>query len=440
VSVIESQPFYRSSSWRRQTGSAGVAYVSGSVLAMLASITAARSLGPGNFGAVVLATSTVAAIATFLDFSLEEAVIHHGAALEAQGDAAALRALLFTSLRLDLAVGAIVMASLLVIAGPVASVVSQGSLAPLFIRIACLETFAATVNGTTGATLMLAGRPALRAWSFAYSNAARFAAVLIAIRVVHGGSEGVLWAFVSGTAAGAAMQAALAASIARGRWRGGRSVRAPVPVRALALFGLHSSAATTVLALQGGVVAALLGRGAGPSAVGLVSVASLPLTLSSVGTAALRLTAFAEQARLVAEGRVADLRRAIFGFTVAAGGFAAVAATIGWFLLPWLLTHLYSGAFADAVAPSRVLLLAASATLATAWTKALPAVLGRPALRTLMVSLELLILVGLMIAFGHRDAERAAWAISLSSAVSAVTWVGIARRILDRRPRTEGSM
>ena len=424
------EPFYRSGDWWRRTGSAGIAYLIATAVALATSVVAARALGPANYGTVVLATSVVATIAAFLDFSLEEAVVHYGARALAVDDVGALRGLLLVSLRLDAVVGLMVFAVLVATADPVAGLVSHNSLQPLLLRIAALEALAATLNGTTGAALMLAGRPQLRAWSMAWGNLARLVAVTVAVRVLHGGAPGILWGYVVGAAVGALVQGAQASAVARGRWFGVATAAPPATARQLAWFGLHSSTATTVVAARTGVVAVAVGRVAGPTALGLLSVAMFPVTLASVVTAPFRLTTFAEQARMAAEGRLRALWRAIRGYSVVSLGVGLAAAAIGWFILPSLLPALYSHSFEAAVDPARILLVAAVATLATAWAKALPAAVGRPAVRTTLTVMEVVFLGVLMVAFGARGPVEAGTALSITAVALAAAWFVVARRML----------
>jgi O-antigen/teichoic acid export membrane protein len=155
-----------------------------------------------------------------------------------------------------------------------------------------------------------------------------------------------------------------------------------------------------------------------------------PLTLASVVTAPLRLTTFAEQARMAAEGRLRTLWRAIRGYSVVSLGVGLAAAAIGWFILPSLLPALYSRSFEAAVDPARILLVAAVATLATAWAKALPAAVGRPAVRTILTVVEVVLLSTFMVAFGARGAVEAATALSITAVALAAAWFVVARRML----------
>ena len=423
------EPYWRRRAWWAQTGRSGVVLFVGTGFGFFTTVVVGRALGPTNLGLLALATVTVASLATFLDFSLEEAVIHHGARLIAQGRPGEVRALLRTSIRLDAAVGVAVFAAITILAAPIAAVVSDGTLPTLLVRLAAVEVLTTTVNGTTGATLMLGGRPELRAWAMAWTTLLRLVAVVVAVRVFGGGAEGVLWAYIVGSALGAASQLLLARRVARA-WGGPRVERRPVDVRSLASFGLHSSITTTIVAARVAVVAVVLGRTTGAIDVGLMSVAMLPITLAGVVTAPLRLMTFPEQATLAVDGHLDVLWAGIRTYTRAALAIGLVAAAIGYVLLPVLIPLLYSDAYRQAVAPARILLPAAVASLAVAWAKALPAAVGRPEVRTWVSLGELVVTAVLVAALASHGAAGAAVAITGASIVGGVVWWTTARRML----------
>jgi O-antigen/teichoic acid export membrane protein len=430
VAATGEPPFWERRGWWAQTGRAGVAVLVASVYAFLATVVAARALGPHDYGLVVLALSAVASVATFLDFSLEEAVIHYAARAIAAKDHGAVRALLATSVRMDVLVGVAVFAALALAAGPIASVIVRGGISPMLIRLAALESLAITIDGTTGATLMLSRRPELRAWCFAWTNALRLGAVVLASNLGSAGPDKILIAYVVGSATGSLTQAVAARWVARHRWGTGPRGRPPVGLRTLVWFGMHSSTTTTIIAVRAALISVVLGRIAGAPAVGIFAVALLPLTLAQVASAPLRITMFPEQATLAAEGRIDLLRRAVVGYTRVAVAVALVAAAIGWFVLPPLISTLFAHAFEDALVPARVMLIPAVVALATAWSKSLPSAVGRPEVRTWISIVELGLTGVLLAALASHGAIGAAWAIAITSVLVGSVWVVAAQRIL----------
>ncbi len=425
----EELSFWRTKRWWLRAGQTSAGVYVATAIGFIATLVAARTLGPGGFGALELAVVTVAAVATLLDFSLEEAVIHHGARALAEGDPGGLRSLIRTSLRIDLAIGFAVFGILLATAPFAADAVSEGRLAPSLIRLAALEALVVTVNGTTGALLVVCGRPHLRAWSSAVANAARLAGVVVAA-IADAGALGMLTGLVAGSAVGATVQAVLAWRTGRSAWAGASTGRASVPASAVVRFAVHSSATTTLIALRIAAVSVLLGRSLGPAAVGIFAVALFPVTLAEVASSPLRLLMIPEQATLAARGRPDVVWNGIVAYAKGSALVGLPAAALGWLVLPKLLPFLYGSSFEAAVRPARILIVAALAGLVVAWSKALPAALGRPGVRTTMSLLELALTAGALAALADRDVTGVAVALSAVAVVTACAWWIVARRML----------
>jgi O-antigen/teichoic acid export membrane protein len=427
----EELSFWRTRRWWLLAGQASAGVYVATALSLVATLVVARALGPGGFGSLELAVVTVAGVATLLDFSLEEAVIHHGARALAEGDPAGLRGLIRTSLRIDLAIGVAVFAILAAAAPLAADIVSEGELATSLIRLAALEALVVTVNGTTGALLVVCGRPHLRAWSSAVANAARLGAVAIAA-AVDAGALGVLAGLVVGSSIGSVVQAALAWRIGRATWHGAgdKSREGKVAAARIVRFGVNSSLTTTLVAVRSVAAFVLLGRTLGPAAVGVFAVAMFPVTLSEVASSPLRLLMIPEQATLAARGRPDIVWNGLVAYAKGSLVVGVAAAAVGWLVLPSLLPLLYGSSYEAAVRPARILLVAAVAGLVVAWSKALPAALGRAGVRTAMSFGELALTLVALAALSDRGVSGVAVAISVVSAVTACAWWVVARRML----------
>lgn len=423
-------PFWRTPQWWRRIARVTAAVWISTVLAFAATVVAARALGPSDYGAVVLAVSVAGLIATFLDLTLEEAVVHHGARALAEGDHGKVRGLLRTALVVDVAIGLFVSAVMFVFAEPLADLLGRGRLDPTLLRLAALSTVAGTADGTTGAVLLIARRTDLRAWSLAGTSLARLAFVALAVAV--GGSRAVLVAYAAASALGSAVQAFLGWRVGWRSWaRAPATTRGLAWVRTLFAFGVHTSVATSVIAVNRGVVSVFLGRFAGTSAVGLFDAGMLPVSITSVVSNPIRLWLLPEQAWLSARGRIQQLRRMIRDYTMAGLALGTVGAVIGWFLLPTLIPALYSEEFSGAVGPARILLVAAVVSLATGWTKTLAGAVGRPQIRTAISALQLvLLLVFLSILVGRHGITGAAVVVSATSILIAGMWWAALRVLL----------
>jgi O-antigen/teichoic acid export membrane protein len=389
---------------------------------------------------VVLAVSLAGLITTLLDLTLEEAVVFHGSRLLAAQDLGALRGLLSAALAIDALNGLLVLAAVVSFAGVISELLSGGNTSPTLLRVAALAAFATTLDGTTGAVLLLARRPELRAWMGAWAALVRVAAVLIALRL-GAGPTAVVSAFAVAAAIGAVSQGMVAWRVAHRRWpaqeKRARSVR--LWARPLVGFGIHTALATSVLAGRGALIPVVFGRLAGVQALGSFSVANLPVSAASVATGGVRMSLFREQAHMSAQGDWSRLRRSVRGHVLIGLAVGVPAAGIGYYVMPWLISTMYTPAFSGSVAPARILLIAAVLYLALGWTKTLPAAAGRPGLRTAVAGVDLGVSVLLVWALASHGAVGAAAAVSISTALLAVAWWFVLRSILDRMKQQGGA-
>ena len=133
----------------------------------------------------------------------------------------------------------------------IAHAVSHGRLPSTLLVLASLEVLAGTMNGTTGATLMLAGRPgSSRVGAGVDRRAPNGRGPDRRSTPREAGRQRVLVAYAIGAGLGAAIQFVVARSIAIDPRGDAAPAPAPVGARALASFGLHSSATTTIIAAR----------------------------------------------------------------------------------------------------------------------------------------------------------------------------------------------
>jgi O-antigen/teichoic acid export membrane protein len=423
-------PFWRTRTWWNRAGRTAIAVYVATGLGFLGTLLVARGFGPHEFGTVVLAVAVASLIGTFLDLTLEEAVVHHGYRALARGDTAGVLGLIRASLMLDVSIGIVVSSGVVLLAAPLADAASAGRLDPGLVRLAALVTLTSTADSTMSGVLQLAGRPDLRAWVMAWTNLARLIGVLVAVQV--GTPAAVIVAYAAANGLGALVHGLIAWQLVRRRWWRGHSPALRVPVRELFRFGFHTSITTSVAAANGALIPVLLGRISGPTTVGNFKVAMFPVVIAGTASGPIRLVLYPEQARLSAAGDLAQLRQAIRTHTLAAFAVSFPFAVAAWFALPWLLPLIYSEQYTNAVQPARILLIAAVAQLCASWFKTLPAALGKPQLRTALTTLELMLMVALLLLLGPHGVEGAAIAYSATAVVSLIAAVVSVRVALRR--------
>jgi O-antigen/teichoic acid export membrane protein len=396
---------------------------------MLSVVVAARSLGPDDYGVVVLALSVTAIAARLLDFTFGEAVIHHGHRALAAGDVGGLRSLMALSFRLDLVIGAVLAGTLLLLAVPLAQLVSADGIDPSLVRIAALGVLVVTVDGTTGAVLLIARRPDLRAWTQAGGSLFRVLGTVGAV-ALGGGPAAILTSYVLSGALSSLLLAWVAWRIAWRQWTRARRGALPVSASRLIRFAFQSSATTSVDAAGESLFPLILGNLASPGAVGVFRAAMLPVLASNMLSQPLRLVLFPEQTKLHAEGRIAELRRATRGYTVLALSVAVPAAVIGWFAMPLLISLVFSSSFDGAVTAARILLVAAAVQFTLSWSKSFHAAVGRPHIRTILATISVALSLVLLLLLGDQGAEGAAIAYTAATVTTAAVWLVIVSRYL----------
>ena len=435
-------PFWRRRDWRRSAGRTSAALWISAALTLLGTVLAARALGPLEYGEVVIALGVTGLVATLLDITLEEGVVHHGFRVLREGDPGALRSLLRAALVVDVGVGVVVAAVLVGAAGPLADIASAGDpLDPRLIMLAAVVPFGMTIDGTTGAVLLLAGRAELRGWCMAAGNVVRVVAMIVAI-LAGGGPFAVVGAYAVAAVAQTVVQAALAWRLAWREWdRTESTVAIRTWFRRLTAFGVHTSVTTAVQVGERSVIPVVIGALAGPVAAGYYAVALLPLTAVSILSAPIRLLVFPQQARLAAEGAVDQLRAIVRGWVRIALALAVPSAVAGWFAMPWLVNTLFGADFDPAVGAARVMLIAAVLHLAAGWSKTLPAAVGRPQLRSAVAGIFLVVSVGVTAALAAEEGAMAGALGNLAAiSVVSVCWFLIVDRVLTgaaRRPPVE---
>ena len=254
-----------------------------------------------------------------------------------------------------------------------------------------------------------------------------------------GGAEAILLSYACAGAASSLLLAWAAWRVAWRRWA--RAPKGPLPVSAsrLVRFAFQSSATTSVDAAGESLFPLILGNLAGPGAVGVFRAAMLPVLASSMLSQPLRSMLFPEQARLHAEGKLAELRQATRGYTLLALAVALPAAVIGWFAMPTLIDLLFSSSFDGAVAAARILLIAAVVQFTLSWSKSFHAAVGRPHIRTLLAGISMGLSLLLLLLLGDRGADGAAIAYTVATVTTAGLWLIIVHRYLaSEQARMEG--
>jgi O-antigen/teichoic acid export membrane protein len=418
--------------WRRSGAAAGF-YVSAALGFLGTTVIAANAFSAQVFGLYAIVLAAAGFFQSFLDVTVEEALIKFGFRYQTREDWGRLRRLFSRALLVKL-VGALLAAGALLLLAPLASSVFGRSGLERPLAIAALLPLAQFCEGPAGVALILRGRYDLRSYFLVVSMALRLGGIAV-------GSRFGLWQTILGMVV-AQVVATSAISVA-GRLAFSRYPRASVrPLgedrRGILSFVLQSSAPSGVSWQSTPHATQVLGAVASPLQAGWFRLAQSPQQALASLSAPVRIILLTEQTRDWERGTRQTVFAGIRRYTLGA-------VLIGLVLLPpviWLAPHLIRIFFGGtknlgATNAMRLLLIAAGLRFVYGWTKSFPVSIGRPKLRIWTHGLETAVLIPLTAAFGSFwGASGAAVAVICSALAYCAYWTFLFLRI-RREPSTQ---
>jgi len=411
--------------WRRSATAAGTY---GSVaLGVLATLAAARELGPHDFGLFTVVLVAANFLQILLDLTVEEALIKFGYRYKTAQRWGRLRRLYQRGLLLK-TLGGVAAAVVLLILAPFADSIfgSTNLLEPML--IAALLPIALIPEALSGAVFVLAGRYDVRGGFLVVTQGLRLAG--IAIGAHYGVNEAVL-GLVLGQAAASAI-ISTAAFFTFQRFPHPPSETLGEDRRTIFRFVVQSSIATGVVSLRGTIVPLLLGARfvATPKDAGYFRVAQSPQTGLQAVTSPVRLIMLTEQTRDWEAGSTDSVFASVRRFSLSALGLMALVVPPFFIFMPALIRIFYGQSYSPASTAARLMLLAGAIQFVLAWTKSLPVSIGRPGLRVLAHGIETLVVIPLVIVLGRQwQATGAAIATLIATGVFAVVWIVALERL-----------
>jgi O-antigen/teichoic acid export membrane protein len=409
--------------WRRSSTAVGI--YAAALLGFLGQLLAARALGPHAFGLLAIVFAATGFFQSFLDLTVEEAVIKYGFRYSTAEEWGKFRRLFARALTFK-GSGGVLGGIALVALAPLAHWVfgSKGLFAPLL--AAALLPLAQAPEGLAGVAIVLRGRYDIRSWFLTFSMALRCLALGIGSR--YGVTEalvGVVLAQVIATSA-----VSLAGWVAFRRFPRAAAEPLGPDRREILSFVGQSTAATTVLSLRGTFAPMLLGIVTTPVQVGFFRTAQSPQQALASLSAPARLILLTEQTRDWERGEHGSVLDGVRRYTVAVAGVMAVVAAPVLVFMPDLIRFLYGARFVPATDAGRLMFAGGALAVVIGWTKSLPVSIGRPGLRILTHGIETAALVPLVLVFGAAwGATGAAGAVFAATVVFACVWAAVLVRI-----------
>jgi O-antigen/teichoic acid export membrane protein len=405
--------------WRRSATAAGTY---GSVaLGVLATLAAARQLGPHAFGLFTVVLVAANFFQILLDLTVEEAMIKFGYRYKTAERWGRLRRLYGRGLALK-TLGGLVAAAVILILAPFADSIfgSDNLLVPML--IASLLPIALIPESLSGAVFVLAGRYDIRGGFLVVTQGLRLAGIAAG---AHFGVTETVVGLVLGQAVASLAVGGAALSYFR---RFPQAAVEPLDEdrRGIIRFVVQSSIATGLVSLRGTIVPLLLGTKfvASPKDAGYFRVALAPQTGLAALTSPVRLIMLTEQTRDWEAGSTDAVFASVRRFSLAALALMVVAVPPTYVFMPDLIRLVFGSQYAPATDAARLMLLAGAIQLVLAWTKSLPVSIGRPGLRILTHGIETLVVIPLVIVLGRMwEATGAAAATLIATGVFAAVWL-----------------
>jgi O-antigen/teichoic acid export membrane protein len=370
----------------------------------------------GDFSTIVFATGFFQSL---FDLTVEEALVKFGFRYLAREDWGRLRGLFRSAFWFKITGSAIGGLALLAVAllGP------DRLRTPLL--VAALIPLGQSLEGLAGSTLYLRGRYDIRSGFLAWSMLLRLAGIAI------GAHFGLLEAIVGMLVAQLAATASVGFAGFLAFRRFPRSVRSPLgdDRRDIVSFIAQSSAGTGVTSLRAGLAPLLLGAVTNTTQVGLFRVAQAPQSGFQALSAPARMVLLTEQTRDWEGGRREAVLRGVRRYSAIASALMVIAVPPLLYFMPDIVKLVYGAKYAGASDAARVFLGVAAVQFVVGWTKSLPVAIGRPGLRVSTHGVESLVIVPLVLVFGHAyGATGAAFAVLAGMLVFAGMWAVIFMR------------
>jgi O-antigen/teichoic acid export membrane protein len=418
--------------WRRSATALGVYTATG--LGFLMTVVATRRLGVDAYGQFAAVLAATALFQVLFDLTIEEALVKYGFRYAETQQHGRLRRLFEIALVFKLTGGVLAAVALVAIA-PFAAAIwnTHDVLVPML--VASVIPFVQAPEGVAAGAIILRGRYDIRGALIALSMGLRLIGIAIGCQWgVTGAVVGILVAQVVATAV-----IGVAGVMAFRRFP--RADAEPIgdDRRALRGFLIQSTVSSSLFSVRAQLGTALLPAVASIKQAAYFRNAQAPATGFAALSAPARLVLLTEQTRDFEAGRHDRMYGMLRRYIAGTAALMLVVVPVFWVLLPWLMGVFYGPAFrAHASDAARLVLVAAALQLVWGWTKSFPVSIGRPGLRIVAQSVEIIVFVPCLLAFASLwGATGAAGAMVVSTCVFCALWVVILLRMRSHRVRTE---
>jgi O-antigen/teichoic acid export membrane protein len=418
--------------WRRSATAVWV--YAATALGFFTTIVATRELGIADYGKFAAVFAAITFFQVLFDLTFEEALVKYGFRYTEAQRWGRLRRLFELALRFKL-LGGLIGGLAMVALTPFAKQLwgASGVVVPMLIA-ATLPVVQAPETVAAGA-IILRGRYDVRAVFLTISMALRFVALAIGCR--YGVTGAVIGLVVAQLVATAAISVVGVAAFRR--FPSAPSEPIAEEKRGLRSFLISSTVVSSLVSGRAALGTALLPTVAPIDQTAYFRNAQAPATGLSALSGPARLVLLTEQTRDFEAGRHDRMYGMLRGYITKATILMVVAVPLLWWFMPFLMGLAYGSAFREhATSAARLVLVAAAIQFVFGWTKSFPVSIGRPGLRIVAHSVEIVVFVPLLLFFGSKwGATGAAAALLVSTTTFCALWVVLLVRLKGDRVRTE---
>jgi O-antigen/teichoic acid export membrane protein len=413
---------------RRSAAAAGL--YSSAVLGFLGTVVAAHLFSRDALGRYALVLAATGFFQSFLDLTIEEALVKFGFRYVTREDWGRLRRLFISGLGIKLMGGVAATVVILALAPFSGTLLHHSGLkGPLL--VGALLPLVQCWENVGGVAIILRGRYDIRAFFLLLSMGLRLLAIGVAA------SHGLTWTIAALVCAQVVATTAVCATgfVAYRRFPQRSAVKLGADRREVVAFVTQSSIASGVTSLTTPAATLVLGRVASTGDVASFRVALAPQQGFAVLTSPARLILLTEQTRDWERGSRAPVFAGIRRYTAAMAAVAVVLLPFVLVFAPDLVRLLFTEKNIGATNALRLVAGAGAIRMVFGWTKSFPVSIGRPNLRIWTHGVEMLVLVPLAGVFGAAwGATGAAGAVLASSIAYCLYWAILFFRIRREPP------
>ena len=409
---------------RRRIGAAAGSYAS-IVLGFLGTIVAAHIFSTTGLGLYAIVIAATAFFQTFLDLTIEEALIKYGFRYIAREDWGRLRRL-FRRTFVFKATGAVLAGIALVVLAVFSQQVFHHSGLERPLLVAAVLPLVQSPEGIAGAPLYLRGRYDLRAGFLAFSMGLRLLAIVLAA------PHGLTWTIAAILAAQGVSTVSIGVVGLLAFHRFPRADAQPLgeDARDILHFVAKSSGATGMVSLRTTLSQMLIGMVSTIPQAAFFRAALAPQQAFNAVSAPIRMVLLTEQTRDWESGNRARVFAGVRKYTLLAVAGAVVLLPLMLVFMGPIVRLLFSPKNAGALGAARIIVIAGAVQFAVGWSKSFAVTIGRPALRIWTHGIETIVLLPLVGVLGWKwGAAGAAVGVLASSIAFAIAWLVLFERI-----------